>query len=232
MKNKLKQKGRGGGNYRLHYTDKDKEINELKIKIASLETRAASAEQENDSLKSALNCIMQEKSEGERQMQKNQNFVEIVSQGKPKSETERQRHKTKLNRKERENIQRNNITLHKRFQPLENTVYTTRDVNDSEDGEYDNPSRTTIMAEWKLARVSPILKKGKTDDPNNYRPISIIPTVAKIFEKILYDQLCEYLNDNNLLTHCQSGFRLLHSTLTALIEPTNCWSVNIGLLMV
>ena len=81
--------------------------------------------------------------------------------------------------------------------------------------------------EWKLARVTPIFKKGKRDDPNNYRRISIIPTVAKIFEKIIYDQLCDYLNDNNLLTHCQSGFRSLHSTLTALIEATNSWSVNI-----
>ena len=36
----------------------------------------------------------------------------------------------------------------------------------------------------KLARVTPIFKKGKRDYPNNYRPISIIPTVAKIFEKI------------------------------------------------
>ena len=81
--------------------------------------------------------------------------------------------------------------------------------------------------EWKLARVTPIFKKGKRDDPNNYRPISVIPTVAKIFEKIAYDQLCDYLNDNNLLTHCQSGFRSLHSTLTTLIEATNSWSVNI-----
>lgn len=81
--------------------------------------------------------------------------------------------------------------------------------------------------EWKLARVTPIFKKGKRDDPHNYRPISIIPTVAKIFEKTIYDQLCDYLNDNNLLTHCQSGFRSLHSTLTALIEATNSWSVNI-----
>ena len=75
-----------------------------------------------------------------------------------------------------------------------------------------------------MARVSPIFMKGKRDDPNNYRPISIIPTVAK---KIVYDQLCEYLNDNNLLIHCQSGFQSLNSTLTALMEATNCWSVNI-----
>ena len=77
--------------------------------------------------------------------------------------------------------------------------------------------------------MSPIFKKGsgKRDDPNNYRPISIIPTVAKIFENIVYDQLYECLNDNNLFAHCQSGFQSLHSTLTALIEATNCWSVNI-----
>ena len=51
--------------------------------------------------------------------------------------------------------------------------------------------------EWKLARVSPIFKKGKRDDPNNYRSISSIPTVAKIFGQIVYDLLCEYLNENN-----------------------------------
>ena len=67
----------------------------------------------------------------------------------------------------------------------------------------------------------------KRDDPNNCRPISIIPTVAKIFEKIICDQFCDYLNDNNLLTHCQSGFRSLHNTLSPLIEATNSWSVNI-----
>ena len=93
----LKQKGRCGKLQATLY-DKDKEINELKIKI--VETRAASAEPENDSLKLALKLIMQEKSEGKRQMQKNQNFAEIVSQGKPKSETERQRHKTKPYRKD------------------------------------------------------------------------------------------------------------------------------------
>ena len=81
--------------------------------------------------------------------------------------------------------------------------------------------------EWKIAKVTPIFKKGKKNDLNNYRPISVIPTVAKIFEKVVYEQLFSYFNDNNLLTSCQSGFRSFHSTLTALTEATNSWSVNI-----
>ena len=100
-----------------------------------------------------------------------------------------------------------------------------------------SPSLTLVFAksietgifpdEWKLARVTPIFKKGERDDPNNYRPISVIPSVAKIFEKCVCDQLSEYLNANNPLSHCQSGFRSLHSTLTALVDAANSWSVNI-----
>ena len=57
---------------------------------------------------------------------------------------------------------------------------------------------------------------------NKYRPISVIPVVSKVFEKIVYDQLYQYLlNDNKLLSSCQSGFRFLHSTLTTLLEATN-----------
>ena len=51
--------------------------------------------------------------------------------------------------------------------------------------------------------------------------------MAKIFEKIIYDQLYNYLNVNDLLTSCQSGFRSLHSTLTALLEASNNWCVNV-----
>ena len=81
--------------------------------------------------------------------------------------------------------------------------------------------------EWKMARVTPVFKKGVKSNLNNYRPISVIPVVSKVFEKIVYDQLYQYLNDNQLLSSCQSGFRSLHSTLTALLEATNSWSVNI-----
>ena len=52
-------------------------------------------------------------------------------------------------------------------------------------------------------------------------------TPTKIFEKCVCDQLSEYLNANNLLSHCQSGFRSLHSTLTALVDAANSWSITI-----
>ena len=99
------------------------------------------------------------------------------------------------------------------------------------------PSLTEIFAksfhtgiftdEWKEERVSPVYKNGARHEPSNYRPISVIPTVSKIFEKIIFDQLNKYFNDNNLLTSCQSRFRSLYSTVTALLEATNSWSVNI-----
>ena len=81
--------------------------------------------------------------------------------------------------------------------------------------------------EWKAARVTPVFKSGSPSDVNNYRPISIIPMIAKIFEKIIYDQLYKYLSVNNLLSNCQSGFRALHSTVTSLLNSTDKWSFNI-----
>lgn len=50
--------------------------------------------------------------------------------------------------------------------------------------------------------------------------------MAKVFEQIIYDQLYHYLNENNLLSSHQSGFHSLHSTVTALIEATDNWSLN------
>ena len=82
--------------------------------------------------------------------------------------------------------------------------------------------------EWKSARITPLYKKcGNRSDPSNYRPISIIPVVAKVFERIVYDQLYRYLTENKLLCCYQSGFRTLHSTVTALIEATDSWSLNV-----
>ena len=61
----------------------------------------------------------------------------------------------------------------------------------------------------------------------NYRPISVIPTVARVFERLIYEQLHSYLDNCNLICTQQPGFRPLPSTVTALIDLTNDWYVNI-----
>ena len=85
----------------------------------------------------------------------------------------------------------------------------------------------TFPDEWKIAKVTPIFKKGSKSDLNNYRPISVLPIVSKLFEKIIYQQLYDYLDKNEFLNIYQFGFRSLHSTMTALLETTNNWSINI-----
>ena len=84
-------------------------------------------------------------------------------------------------------------------------------------------------SDWKLEKVSPIFKNGSTSDLNDHPPISVILTVAKIIEKIIYNHLYHYLNATGLLNRGQSGqyFCSLHSTLTALLETNDSWCVNI-----
>ena len=77
---------------------------------------------------------------------------------------------------------------------------------------------------WKRARVLPI--------SNNYRPMSVLPVVSKLIERVVFNQLYEYLKNNNLLTESQSGFRPTFSTETALLEATNecLWNIDNSLL--
>ena len=81
--------------------------------------------------------------------------------------------------------------------------------------------------EWKISKVLPLCKEDIKSDPNNYRPIFILPFVSKIIEKVIFKQLYEYLTHNNLLAGSHHGFRPMHSTLTALHEATNNWYLNI-----
>ena len=78
----------------------------------------------------------------------------------------------------------------------------------------------------KTAIVSPIHKgEGSRSDPSNYRPISVLPIIARVFERLIHQQLYPYLN--KLLWKNQSGFRSLYSTETALLKATNNWLLNI-----
>ena len=75
-----------------------------------------------------------------------------------------------------------------------------------------------IPKERKSARVTPIFKADSKVDPATYRPISVLSVIAKLFEKAIFNQVYTHLNDNKLLSKFQSGFRPMHSTLTALID--------------
>ena len=73
----------------------------------------------------------------------------------------------------------------------------------------------------KLAKVVPVYKKGEKRDCNNYRPISLVPNLSKIFEKLVYQKLALFLEKNKQLYQFQFGFRSKHSAshpLTSLTE--------------
>ena len=64
----------------------------------------------------------------------------------------------------------------------------------------------------KTAKVAPVFKSGDRDNLNNYRPITVLPTIARVFEKLIYQQLYQFLYKHKILGKQQYGFRSLHST--------------------
>ena len=80
---------------------------------------------------------------------------------------------------------------------------------------------------WELAKATSKFEQGDRSDMHNYRPISVIPAIAKVFERILYNQLSTYLSENNILSKYQSGFPSFRSTITDLLEATDNWAFNI-----
>ena len=80
--------------------------------------------------------------------------------------------------------------------------------------------------DWKRARITPIFKSGDRRQCANYRPISILPAVSKVFEKEVFRQVYGYLTEKCMLSKFQSGFRPKHCTVTALIQMCDEWLEN------
>ena len=86
-------------------------------------------------------------------------------------------------------------------------------------------TKGVVPASFKHAIVQPMLKKPQLDPEmcRDYQPISKLPFISKLLEKVFFSQLQFYLNSFNILDKYleQSGFRLLHSTESALLRVTN-----------
>ena len=82
-------------------------------------------------------------------------------------------------------------------------------------------SEGVFSSELKLAKVVPIFKAGASNEITNYRPISVLSFFSKVFEKIIYNHLIDFMDHNNILYGYQFGFRKGYSTQQAIITLVN-----------
>ena len=78
-----------------------------------------------------------------------------------------------------------------------------------------------VPTTWKHALITPIPKTDDLSDPSKFRPISVVPGIAKIVERIVHQQLTAYFDDHQLFSSTQHGYRSSHSTETALTVITD-----------
>ena len=72
--------------------------------------------------------------------------------------------------------------------------------------------------EMKVANVIPLYKANNPDVFNNYRPVSLLCTLSKVLERVMYSRLIEYLETFKILFDNQFGFRKWHSSYMALMQ--------------
>ena len=88
-------------------------------------------------------------------------------------------------------------------------------------------SANEVPCSWKTALVHPVPKKGDRSDPSNYRPIAITSLLSKVMERVINTKLLRYLEDHDLLSDRQYGFRHGRSTGDLLVYLTHRWSVAV-----
>ena len=75
-----------------------------------------------------------------------------------------------------------------------------------------------VPNELKIAKVIPIYKKDDTEVFSNYRPVSVLPCLSKILERLVFNRYMNFIDQNNILNNKQFGFRSNHSTYMAITE--------------
>ena len=79
-------------------------------------------------------------------------------------------------------------------------------------------NNSTFPDLWKKSNICPIHKKGDKQIINNYRPVSLLPICGKIFERLIFNSLFEYLEKYKLLSAHQSGFQANDSRVYQLLS--------------
>ena len=79
----------------------------------------------------------------------------------------------------------------------------------------------TFPTQWKRANIVPIHKKNDKQIVSNYRPVSLLSICSKIFEKLIFNELFKFFEDDNLLSKHQSGFRPGDSCIYQLLAITH-----------
>ena len=80
-----------------------------------------------------------------------------------------------------------------------------------------------LPLDWKRSFITPVFKKGSRTDPSNYRPIAITSILCRIMERVVKDQITNYLICNDLIASEQHGFLRNKSTTTNLLETVLDW---------
>ena len=80
---------------------------------------------------------------------------------------------------------------------------------------------STFPDKCKIAKLTPLFKKGSKTDPKNYRPISLFPLISKLIEKAIHIQTQDYQDRNGLIYKFQSGFRKIFSSDSCLVQLTD-----------
>lgn len=83
--------------------------------------------------------------------------------------------------------------------------------------------KNTWPSVWKETRVVPVWKRSFRSDPKNYRPISLLSVMGKVFERVIAKVVCRHLSNINLLSDQQFGFRPGRSTSALLMLLTRDW---------
>ena len=79
-----------------------------------------------------------------------------------------------------------------------------------------------------MLNIIPIFKADDKSDTSNCRPISLLSNFNRIFEKIMYDRMRDFIEKHSLLYSSQYGFRQAHSTQHAILDIVETIQTNMG----